>query len=250
METVIRTDAQSVASEAAKRIIVSARQALAARSGFAFVLAGGSTPRLLYELLASSEYVDRVDWPRVKVYFGDERCVPPDHEWSNYAMARPILLDRVPLPPQNVHRIAGELPPDEAARAYAATIAATLAPEEPALPRFDLILLGMGDDGHTASLFPGMPALRERRAWVAGTRVPEYVRPQVSRVTLTLPVLNAAREVLFMVTGNAKAEPVRRVLRDAEHDPVAAALPAAQVLPRDGRLTWLLDAQAASSLRK
>jgi 6-phosphogluconolactonase len=250
MEVLVRADARSVAHEAASRIAVSVHRALAARGRFSFVLAGGSTPALLYELLASSEYLDLIDWARVAVFFGDERCVPPDHEWSNYAMARRTLLDRLPMPAENIHRMAGELPPGEAAAAYTATIAATFTPEERTTPRFDLILLGMGDDGHTASLFPGMPVLLERDAWVAGTPVPEYVRPQVARVTLTLPVLNAAHEVFFLISGQAKAEPVRTVLRDAQHDSVSAALPAAQVRPRDGGLIWLLDEPAASLLKE
>jgi 6-phosphogluconolactonase len=250
MEVVVRADARAIAQEAAGRVVISARQALAARGRFTLVLAGGSTPALLYHLLAAPECIARVDWPRVEVYFGDERCVPPDHEWSNYAMARRTLLDRVPIPPQNIYRMPGELSSGEAAAAYAATIEAAFAGEERAAPRFELILLGMGDDGHTASLFPGMPVLQKRDAWVAGTPVPEYVRPQVARVTLTLPVLNAAREVFFLVTGQAKAEPVRRVLRDAQHDSVSAALPAAQVRPRDGELIWLLDEPAASLLKE
>jgi 6-phosphogluconolactonase len=249
VEIVVRPDGEAVAREAIERVLVSAAQAVSSRGRFIFALAGGSTPAVLYELLASPEFIHRVDWARTEVFFGDERCVPPDHEWSNYRMARQALLDHVPIRASNVHRIAGELGPDAAAAAYTATMGTVFVMGEGALPRFDLILLGMGDDAHTASLFPGMPALLEREAWAVGTPVPEYVRPQVRRVTLTLPVLNAARQVMFLVTGSAKAEPVRRVLLDAGHDPAAAALPAARVRPEEGALAWLLDQPAAAWLR-
>ena len=250
MDIDVQADAKMVASEAGKHVLAAAGSAISDRGRFTLVLAGGSTPAALYELLASPPYSSRIDWPRVEVFFGDERCVPPDHASSNYAMAQRTLLSRVPLLSQNIHRISGELPPAEAAAAYAETIGSVLLPENALVPRFDLILLGMGDDGHTASLFPGMPALHERDAWVVSSPVPDYVRPAVARVTLTLPVLNAAREVLFLVTGQAKAETVRRVLRDAEHEVAAAALPAAQVRPRDGGLMWLLDESAGSLLEE
>ncbi len=165
-------------------------------------------------------------------------------------MARGALLEHVPLPRPDVHRIAGELPPAEAAAAYSAHAARRLPAGPDGFPQFDLILLGMGDDGHTASLFPGMPALAEAAAWVVPTDVPAYVRPNVPRVTLTFPVLNAAREALFLVTGGAKAGPLRRVLVEPPHDAARAhdGLPAARVRPAAGALTWLLDEAAASLL--
>lgn len=249
MEILVRRDGRAVAREAAERVIDSARRAVVARGRFTIALAGGSTPALLYELLASPEHRGRFDWRHTHVFFGDERCVSPDHEWSNYGMVRRTLLDYVPVPEAHVHRIAGELAPEAAAAGYAAAMREVFAPTADAVPRFDLILLGMGDDAHTASLFPGMPALSEREAWAVGTDVPAYVRPQVARVTLTFPVLNAAAEVLFLVTGQAKAEPVRRVLHDVQPDATAAVLPAARVRPQDGLLTWLLDEAAALQLR-
>lgn len=254
MEIVVRTDVSGVAHEAAERVVASSVKAIAARGRFTLVLAGGSTPAALYELLASPDVAPRVDWSRTHVFFGDERCVPPEHEWSNYGMARRTLLDRVPVPAEVIHRIHGENGPANAANDYATTIGRLLAPAPGAEPRFDLILLGMGDDGHTASLFPGMAALSESDAWVVGTAVPGYVRPQVPRVTVTLPVLNEARAVLFLVTGNAKADTVRRVLGEGSQagaertDP--EGLPAARVQPSDGLLTWLLDEPAASLLEK
>jgi 6-phosphogluconolactonase len=248
VEVVVLSDAPAVAREAAERVISAANRAVAARGAFSLVLSGGSTPEMLYRLLAAPANRDRLDWSRTEIFFGDERRVPPDHEWSNYAMARRTLIDHVAVLPENVHRIAGELPPAEAASAYASGIRQALADPELSVPRFDLVLLGMGDDGHTASLFPGMPALLERDAWVVGTGVPQYVRPQVDRVTLTYPVINAAREVLFLVTGENKAEPMRKILREAPSQPADALLPAARVKPNDGMLTWLLEPAAASLL--
>jgi 6-phosphogluconolactonase len=153
-------------------------------------LAGGSTPRAAYALLATEEFAARVDWSRVHVLWGDERCVPPDDPDSNYRMAREALLDKIPIPTENVHRIRGELPPDEAAAAYQAELEAVLG----AGGRFDLVLLGMGVDGHTASLFPGTAALHEGERWVVAAFVDKL---SAWRVTLTPVVLNAAAQVTF-----------------------------------------------------
>lgn len=249
MEIVVKEDAVAVAREAAERVVTAHREAIAARGRFTFVLSGGSTPEALYRLLASPDYAPRIDWPRTEVFFGDERCVPPEHEWNCYGMARRALLDHVPLHSDAIHRIPAEHGPAGAADEYALTLARVLHLDQGQWPRFDLLLLGMGDDGHTASLFPGMAALDERVAWVVGTEVPPYVRPQVSRVTLTLPVLNNARAVLFLVTGQAKAERMRQVLTGASGKMAADGgelLPAARVRPHEGTLTWLLDEAAHS----
>jgi 6-phosphogluconolactonase len=198
-------------------------------------LSGGSTPRTTYALLASDEFAARVDWPRVRVFWGDERCVPPDHPDSNYRMAREALLDKVPIPTENVHRMRGELPPDQAATAYQAELEAVLG----ASGRFDLILLGMGADGHTASLFPGTAALEERERTVVAVYVK---RLRAWRVTLTLPVINAGRHVLFLVSGTAKAPTLARI-RAGE------LLSAGLVQPDQGQLTWLVDMAAAGQLK-
>lgn len=245
-ECVVLPTPAALAGEAARRFVAAGRQAIADRGHFAVVLAGGSTPAGLYRLLAAPPYRDQVDWSRTYVYFGDERCVPPDHPDSNYRMARETLLDVAPIPAGNVFRMAGELSPDEAARRYAALLRRNFSLRGGARPRFDLILLGMGDDGHTASLFPGMPALAEARRLVVGSDVPGYVRPAVSRVTLTYPVLNAARGVLFLVAGANKVAAVAAVLAGPEPP---EPLPARRARPRQGRLTWLLDAAAAAGLR-
>lgn len=232
----------AVAEAAGQLFISSARQAVAARGAFRVALSGGSTPEALYRWLAEPARAGQVDWRRVKVFFGDERCVPPDDARSNYGQARAALLGRVPLPGRNIHRMQGELPPEEAARACEQQLTHAFEAGE---PRFDLILLGMGDDGHTASLFPRMPALEERTRWCVATDVPAYVKPNVRRVTLTFPVLNAARAVAFLVTGQGKAARVAEVLSPRGEGEL---LPAARVNPAGGALIWLLDEEAASLL--
>ena len=233
------------ADAAARRFVGLAKTAIDGGGRFTAVLAGGSTPAALYRLLAQEPYRGQVNWPRTWIFFGDERCVPPDSRDSNYQMARETLLDHVPLPEVNVFPMHGEWPPQRAADAYALQLRAQLEDEGRSWPRFDLILLGMGDDGHTASLFPGMPALSVMDQVVAATCVPDYVQPNVARVTLTLPVLNAAAAVLFLVAGERKAGAVARVLGRSRS---AEPLPAALVRPGDGTLTWLLDRAAARGL--
>lgn len=242
MKTEVLPSPAAVAEAAGRLFIAAASDAVAARGRFAVALAGGSTPEALYRWLAAPERATQVDWQRVQVFFGDERCVPPDDPASNYGKAREALLSRIPLPAGNVHRVAGELPPEEAARAYERELAGV---SGDAIPRFDLILLGMGDDGHTASLFPGMPALEECERPCVATDVPPYVKPHVPRVTLTFPALNAARIVAFLVTGQGKAPRVAEALSRATEGPL---LPAARVNPSSGALTWLLDEHAAMQL--
>ena len=226
-----------VTQSAADRIVGAAASAIAARGRFTIALSGGSTPRALFQLLASDAYRTRIEWAHVDVCFGDERCVPPDDPASNYRMAHEALLDRVPA---RVHRLRGEDEPPAAAAAYERDLRELFG----ATPRFDLVLLGMGDNGHTASLFPGLHAVEERERWV----VAEYVA-EVSmwRLTFTPVVLNAAAEDLFLVAGADKAAMLHRVL-EGPRDP--AALPAQVVAPHDGRLVWLVDAAAAAALKQ
>ncbi len=201
----------------------------------------------LYRLLAAGPCRGQVDWDAVLFFFGDERCVPPDHADSNYRMAHETLLAQIPAPAAQVFRMAGEGCGEAAAEDYARRLAQALPGGEApgGWPRLDLVLLGMGEEGHTASLFPGMPALDETRRAVVWTAVPPGTRPAVSRLTLTLPVLNAARHVMFLVSGARKAGAAHAVL-DESPGP-AAPLPAALVRPSDGSLTWLID-RAASAL--
>jgi 6-phosphogluconolactonase len=238
----IRTypDATSLARAAAEHFVTLAAEAIAAHAQFVVALSGGSTPRATYALLASDEFTVRVDWPRVRVLWGDERCVPPDYPDSNYRMAREALLDKIPIPTENVHRMRGELPPDQAAMAYQAELEAVLG----AAGRFDLILLGMGADGHTASLFPATAALHEQTRWVVAHYVDKLA---VWRVTLTPVAINAAAHVTFIVSGAGKAERLREVLVGPYQPDI---LPAQIVRPTDGRLVWLVDAAAAVHLRE
>jgi 6-phosphogluconolactonase len=210
------------------------------RRGGQIALAGGSTPRRAYELLAAMD----LDWSRCELWLGDDRCVPPDHEHSNYKMVSEELVDRLPVcrRPPGWHRIRGELGPGAAAEAFEAELRGAF-PAGVEVPVFDLILLGIGPDAHTASLFPGDDALGERERWAVGVETPGMA-PLVPRVTLTLPVLDAAREVVFLIAGADKADAVARAFGDAP----GLDAPASLVRPSKGTLTVLLDGAAAARL--
>ncbi len=235
----ILEDPAGLAATAAREFAARAAGAVRERGRFAVALAGGSTPRSAYELLAR-DYADGVDWRRVHFFFGDERPVPPDHPDSNYRMAREALLAKVPA--GSVHRMRGELPPEEAALLYEEELRSFFAGEP--VPRFDLILLGLGEDGHTASLFPHTRALEETGRLVVANPVPKL---GTTRITLTLPVINAARAVIFLVSGREKAEALRAVLGGSA-DP--RQYPARLVRPVAGELLWLADRTAAASLNE
>jgi 6-phosphogluconolactonase len=238
-------DREKLIQEAAERVIEIAAQGIRENGRVAIALSGGSTPRPLYALLASEKYSKRIDWPRVHVFWGDERCVPPDSPHSNYRMAREPLLDTVPIPVSNVHRIHGEEDPEKAAAAYEKelqTFFGVNARDGPPRLGFDLILLGMGDNGHTASLFPGSPAVNEQQRWVMA----QYVEViSMWRITLTPVVINAAKNVLFIVSGAEKAERLHSVLEGPFQPEVQ---PAQIIRLARGRLVWLLDKAAASQL--
>jgi 6-phosphogluconolactonase len=230
---------EDVARAAAERFVFAAQEASNARSRFAVALSGGSTPKRAYELLAGNGYRERVDWSKVHVFFGDERCVPPNDTESNFRMAGEAMLSRVPIPQENVHRIVGEGDPSIGARTY----------EEEDLrsffagaswPRFDLVFLGMGDDGHTASLFPGSAALKEDKAWVVANWVEKF---KTFRITLTAPAINNAAHVVFLVTGEGKARRLAEVVRGPR---APEALPSQLIRPVDGKLEWLIDEAAAA----
>lgn len=235
-----------LAIETAERIIQLAGHAARSRGRFTIALTGGSTPEKTYARLAEPEQAQRIDWSKTYVYLGDERFVPYDDSRSNFGMAWRSLLIKLSLPPGHVLPIPPNTPtPADAARQYTQVLATTFGvpyPGEP--PRFDLILLGLGDDGHVASLFPGKPTLNEDRLWVTWSP-PGTLPPPVDRVTVTYPVLNAARDVLFIVAGDKKAAAVRDVL---EGQPSREQRPAVGVRPTNGRVTWMLDAAAAGLL--
>jgi 6-phosphogluconolactonase len=226
---------QELAEAAGRAFVEGATRAIAERGRLAVALAGGSTPKATYEVLARDHAGD-VDWPNVHVFFGDERTVPPDHEDSNYRMAREALLDHVPV--GSVHRMRGELPPDEAAASYEEDLEEFFAEVPPVL---DLVMLGIGDDGHTASLFPETPALGVTDRLAVANPVAKL---DTTRLTLTVPVLNAAREVRFLVAGAGKADALSEIL-EGEADP--RQYPAKLVRPPGGP-TWMVDRDAASSL--
>jgi 6-phosphogluconolactonase len=229
---------EAVARTAAEELLRVAGQSVAERGSFALALSGGSTPRRLYALLAdpAASFRGRFPWDRTHVFFGDERPVPPDHPESNFRMANEALLRHVPV--ASVHRIHGE--EADGAEAYQAElrqffgIAAGGPP-----PRLDLVLLGLGPDGHTASLFPGSAALAERNRWVVS---PFVERLGTRRTSLTYPVLSRARSVVFLVSGAEKAGVLQRVLAP---EPGTELLPAARVRPERGELLWIVDAPAA-----
>jgi 6-phosphogluconolactonase len=236
-------DALSIA--AADQFCCITRDAVAARGLCTIALAGGSTPRRLYELMATPAYRDRVRWDKLEFFWGDERIVPPENEDSNFRMANETLLKKIPVKEIGIHRIPAENgTPDDVARRYEEEIAVSfgIAGGGPP-PTLDLIVLGMGTDGHTASLFPHSPALRATERWVVPSRAP---RPPYDRVTMTAPVINAARQVIFLVAGTDKSPTLAQVL-DGPLDP--DRLPSQLIAPSNGSLLWLIDSAAASQLR-
>ena len=232
-------DSSALDRAAAGLVAGSCRDAIASRGRFTLAFSGGSTPQGLYRLLAGPPYRDRIDWTVVHVFWADERCVPPDHPDSNYRLVNDLLLSHVPVLPQNVHRIHGENAPDRAASDYEKELRDILGTPVPA---FDLVLLGMGKDGHTASLFPRHPSLDES----SRTAVPVLGGPDGHhRITLTLPVLDHALLVLFLVTGREKAPAVSLVLEQGN----PGRYPAGLVRSGSGSSHWLLDCAAASKLK-
>ena len=244
----IRTfpDLAALSAYAADLFVQAAQEAIAARGRFTVALTGGSSPHRTYELLAQAPHSSRIEWANVFVFLGDERFVPTDDERSNYGMCRRLLLDHAPIPAAQVLPIpTGTATVQEAAAEYAQTLARVFAQSaDGPPPALDLILLGMGDDGHCASLFPGMPTLHVADRWVVSSP-PGTLPPPVDRVTCTFPVLNAARQVVFLVNGEKKAAPVRDIF---EGGAGMDRHPAAAVYPASGTLKWLLDEAAASLL--
>jgi 6-phosphogluconolactonase len=237
-EIQVLPDAQAIVAAAAELLRATAEASVAARGRFALALAGGSTPKALYRALATPPLRERLPWDSTLLFWGDERYVAPDHPDSNQRMAREAFIDAVPIPDTQIYPLPVSGDPEADAASYEATIRATLAGDP---PRFDLVLLGLGPDGHTASLFPGTTALDEHERLVAATFVAKF---DAWRLTMTLPLLNNAALTVFLVAGQDKAEAARAVLRPSDAEP---PLPARLLRPQ-GRLLWLLDAPAASLL--
>jgi 6-phosphogluconolactonase len=231
-----------VARGAARLFVDYAWQSIAKYGDFMVALSGGNTPRMLFQILASEEYRGQVDWAKVHVFWSDERAVPPDDPESNYGMARRELLLRVPIPMANVHRMEAEKPSiGRAAHEYEEVLRNHLELDDRGFPRFHLIFLGMGADGHTASLFPGTRVTRQTSRWVSTPMVAKF---GTRRMTLTLPVLDSALRVVFLVVGSEKAEILRAVLQDKADPPYPTQL----VQPRDNGLKLFLVDQAAAAL--
>jgi 6-phosphogluconolactonase len=235
-------DVAALTHAAARQFVDWAWQAIARDGKFSVALSGGHTPLGLYADLATPEFRAQVDWPRVHLFWGDERAVPPDHPDSNYGAARRELLLKVPIPPINVHRMEAERANiGRAAHDYEEILRHNLELDDHGFPRFHLILLGMGVEGHTASLFPGSRTLRNTSRWVS---TPLVAKLGARRMTLTLPVINAAERVLFLIAGSDKAELVKQVIEGTTEPPVPAQL----VQPRNGERYFLLDEAAAAFL--
>lgn len=246
MDIVICNNNAELNARAADMIVDQARAAIAARGRFTIALAGGSTPQDTYVLLAQAPRVSSVNWQKTFVFMSDERCVPFDDERSNFGQAQRNFIDHVSLLPTNVLPIPTDAgTPDQIAARYAQTLAEFFGTDLGAAPpAFDLVLLGLGDDGHCASLFPGKPTLEDTTHWVVSSP-PGTLPPPVDRVTFTFPLINAAREVMFLVGGANKAPAVQDIL---ENNPPVTKRPSAGVHPTPGQLTWLLDKDAASLL--
>ena len=234
---------EALADAVARHIVTCAAEAIAARGRFVIALSGGSTPEAAYRRLATGDWRDRLDWQRTQVLWGDERCVPPDDPQSNYRMAKETLLDRVPIPGNQIHRIKGEDDPEQAAAGYERALRSLLrCHPERSEGSLDLVLLGLGEDGHTASLFPGQAAVHEAERWVMAVPAPSG---DLWRVTLTPAVLNLARNVTFVVSGAGKSFRLAQVLEGPVDSDL---LPAQAIHPPQGRLTWMVDRAAAARL--
>ncbi len=237
-----------MARRAAERFAHNVQQSISRNGRFVVALSGGNTPSAMNAVLVE-HYRVSLDWSRIFFFWGDERSVPPDHSDSNYRMACETLIDHVPVPPSNVFRVRAELPPAEAAKLYQQELRnffrkdAGHSSDKDDFPVFDLIFLGMGNDGHTASLFPGSPALSEKTRWVIENPVRVL---NTERITFTAPLINHANEVIFLVSGTAKAPALKQVL-EGPFDPTSCP---SQLIQPQGRVVWLVDEAAAALLSK
>ncbi len=236
-------DTPNFTRAAAEHVIQQASLAISTRGRFTIALGGGSTPKSLYVLLASPEYRTRIDWGKIEFFWGDERHVPPDHAESNYRMAHEAMLSPLAISENQIHRIHGEFPQAQAAAdQYEDRLRDRLGSSDSPIPCIDLVLLGMGPDGHTASLFPGTDAVHESTRLVAAPWVEKF---KTFRITLTPPIINQALQVTFLITGVGKAEVLREVM-EGPFQP--EKLPSQAIRPISGQLTWFLDQEAARDL--
>ena len=242
LEIKVCKNQEEIFTKSVDMFIEIANQAIAARGYFSIALSGGSTPKGMYALLASDAYKDKVDWNKVHLFWGDERSVAPDNDQSNYRMANEAMIKKVPIPAENVHRMEAERQDiEQAAKDYEAAIKQVMPFADGEQPCFDLILLGMGDDGHTASLFPHTKVLSENTRTVVVNWVEKF---NTNRMTLTAPAINNARNVVFMAAGANKEQPLKEVLSGA---PNSDLYPSQLIRPTDGNLVWLVDEAATGN---
>jgi 6-phosphogluconolactonase len=243
MNIAIYPDIDILSHEAAQYIVRIATASVKSHGRFTIALSGGTTPRKLYGLLGSEPYRSQIDWTLVHIFWSDERCEPPDSEESNYHLAHEVLLSKISIPAVQVHRMPADMPDRNAAsQEYTNEMRRVFGTD--GIPNFDLIQLGMGPEGHTASLFPHQAALHEQQRLVVPVSVP---KPPPDRLTFTPPLLNAARNVLFLVTGSDKADALHAVLEDPYNPD---EYPAQIVRPPNGEVTWMVDTAAAAKLQR
>jgi 6-phosphogluconolactonase len=246
MKPEIFSTPQALGEAAANYVSQVSARAVTERGRFCVALSGGSLPKLLGPPLAAQPRRSQIEWSAWHVFWADERCVPLAHAESNYRLAREYLFEQVPIPPDQIYAIDDALPPGLAAEAYQGLLQQLFQPGPGEIPRFDLILLGMGEDGHTASLFPGHPLLTETERWIAP--IEDSPKPPPERITLTLPLINQARHIAFLAAGSGKAAVLSEVFGPTERDPI---LPVQLVHPAaDGELVWFVDRAAAMQLDK
>lgn len=239
---IVRDDPDLVARQAADIFVAGARGSIDKKRSFSVAISGGSTPRRMHKTLAAEPSIRKIPWQKTHIFWVDERCVPQDSPESNYGTAKGDFIDKVPIPPGNVHRITCEPSPRLFAKEYQKTLGHFLYFENARIPRFDLIFLGMGADGHIASLFPGQKSLDEKKKLVVAVK---GGNPNVNRITMTLPLLNQARHIVFIITGEEKSGTIQNVFENSKKQ-----LPAQKIRPLDGQVTWLMDRGAAALLRR
>jgi len=237
---IIRDDPILLAKLAAEIFVAGARRSVDRKGLFSVAISGGSTPRRMHQMLAAEPYIHSIPWQNIHIFWVDERCVSQNSSESNYGTAKRDFIDDVPIPQSHLHWITCEPSLRKSVKEYQKTLKDVFSFERSRIPRFDLICLGMGADGHIASLFPGQKSLSEKEKLVVAVKGGD---PNVNRITMTLPLLNQARHIVFMVTGEGKAKTVKKVLEDRK-----IRLPAQKIQPLKGRLTWLMDNGAACLL--
>ena len=237
---IIELNAAGLARKGAEIFSKVAKESVGLRGRFAVAISGGSTPRSMHSMLGKEPFYSDIPWDKTDIFWADERCVPNNHPDSNFGAAKKDFLDRIPIPKRNIHPLQEDLSPEESALWYQQKLIKFFQRKEDEFPLFDLIFLGIGTDGHTASLFPGQSALNEMKRWVVAVK---GGKPYVNRLTLTFPVINKGKQIVFMISGKKKASVVKTALKG-----IQSGLPAQLVQPLKGTLIWLLDREAASLL--